>query len=110
MSADQKWRLAIEDALGVEADPENHTPAWANELVRTIREIGNQQTTMDTARESTDVRPSLSTARYTGQTRAALLDALLHEQPRPAPWYRRAWGQIMKGAGRWSTLSGLVNR
>ena len=44
-SADD-WRTAIESALGVEPDIENHTPAWAFELVRTIREIGNAAATL----------------------------------------------------------------
>jgi hypothetical protein len=37
-----EWREALEWALGLEPDPENHTPGWARELVRQIREIGNQ--------------------------------------------------------------------
>jgi len=37
------WRLAIEEALGLEGDVENHTPAWAMEVVRELRELGNQQ-------------------------------------------------------------------
>lgn len=37
-----KWREAIEWALGVEADPEEHTTEWAKELVRAVREIGNK--------------------------------------------------------------------
>jgi hypothetical protein len=36
-----EWREAIETALGVEPDAENHTPEWAGELVQSIREIGN---------------------------------------------------------------------
>lgn len=40
-SADE-WREAIENALGVESDSENHTPAWAAELVLAMREVGNQ--------------------------------------------------------------------
>lgn len=35
------WRQAIEESVGVGADPVNHTPAWALSLVRTMREIGN---------------------------------------------------------------------
>lgn len=35
------WREALEDALGLEPDAENHTPEWAFETVRAIREIGN---------------------------------------------------------------------
>lgn len=38
------WREALEDALGVSSDPENHTPKWAHEIVRILREIGNRQT------------------------------------------------------------------
>jgi hypothetical protein len=38
----EAWRLAIELALGLESDPENHTPSWAHEVVLEIREIGNR--------------------------------------------------------------------
>ncbi len=37
-----EWRDAIERAAGVQADAENHTPEWAFELVRAMREAGNQ--------------------------------------------------------------------
>jgi hypothetical protein len=37
------WRTAVEEALGVEYDYENHTPAWAREVVRNVREIGNKR-------------------------------------------------------------------
>ena len=39
---DRRWRESIEKALGVEADAENHTPEWAEEIVLKIREIGNR--------------------------------------------------------------------
>lgn len=35
------WREAIETALGLEHDAENHTPDWAHDTVIAIREIGN---------------------------------------------------------------------
>lgn len=38
------WREAVEQALGVENDPENHTPSWAFDVVRAAREIGNAPT------------------------------------------------------------------
>lgn len=41
-SAADEWREAIEWALGVEPDPEEHTTEWARELVRAVREIGNK--------------------------------------------------------------------
>lgn len=36
------WREAIETALGLEHDAENHTPDWAHDTVLAIREIGNR--------------------------------------------------------------------
>lgn len=36
------WRTVIEHALGVEPDPENHTPAWAHAVVLAARELGNR--------------------------------------------------------------------
>ncbi len=36
------WRDAIEGALGLEPDLANHTPRWASEIVRVIRELGNR--------------------------------------------------------------------
>jgi hypothetical protein len=39
----EEWRVAVEDALGLESDPENHTPEWAGEVILKIREIGNQK-------------------------------------------------------------------
>lgn len=41
--AGEQWRLALEWALGLEPDPDNHTPEWAAELVRELREIGNEE-------------------------------------------------------------------
>lgn len=41
-SGGSAWREAIERALGVEADAENHTPKWAEDLVMSHREIGNR--------------------------------------------------------------------
>jgi hypothetical protein len=38
-----EWRTALEWALGLEPDAENHTPEWAASLVREIREIGNRR-------------------------------------------------------------------
>lgn len=38
-----KWRESVEKALGLEADPENHTPDWAYDTILTIREIGNKK-------------------------------------------------------------------
>ncbi len=38
-----QWRQALEWALGLEPDPINHTPEWAREVVREIREIGNRR-------------------------------------------------------------------
>ena len=38
-----KWREFVEKALGVEANPENHTPEWAYDVILTIREIGNKK-------------------------------------------------------------------
>jgi hypothetical protein len=38
-----EWRTALEWALGLEPDAENHTPEWAANLVREIREIGNRR-------------------------------------------------------------------
>jgi len=38
-----EWREALEWALGLEADVQNHTPEWARELIREIREIGNRK-------------------------------------------------------------------
>jgi len=40
--ATRSWRRALEEALGLEDDPENHTVEWARETVRTLRELGNQ--------------------------------------------------------------------
>lgn len=37
-----EWREAIEWALGLESDLANHTPKWAAEIIRLIREIGNR--------------------------------------------------------------------
>ena len=39
----EKWRNAVEDALGLERDDENHTPEWAQEIILVIREIGNKK-------------------------------------------------------------------
>lgn len=36
------WREALERALGLQSDDKNHTPEWAERLVREIREIGNR--------------------------------------------------------------------
>jgi hypothetical protein len=41
MAEGSAWREAIENALGVESDPAEHTPSWAYERVLTAREIGN---------------------------------------------------------------------
>jgi len=38
-----KWRETVESALGIEPDPENHTPEWAYEIILNIREIGNKK-------------------------------------------------------------------
>lgn len=38
-----EWRESVEKALGLEADPENHTPEWAHNVILTIREIGNKK-------------------------------------------------------------------
>ncbi len=38
-----KWRETVESALGLEPDPENHTPEWAHEVILNIREIGNKK-------------------------------------------------------------------
>lgn len=38
-----EWRESVEKALGLEADPENHTPEWAHDIILTIREIGNKK-------------------------------------------------------------------
>jgi hypothetical protein len=38
-----KWRTAVEDALGLEHDKENHTPEWAHDIILQIREIGNRK-------------------------------------------------------------------
>jgi len=43
-SPELTWREAVEQALGVENDPENHTPSWAFDVVRAAREIGNAPT------------------------------------------------------------------
>ena len=40
--AARSWRRALEEALGLEDDPEIHTLEWARETVRTLRELGNQ--------------------------------------------------------------------
>jgi len=38
-----KWRAAIENALGLEIDEVNHTPEWAEEIILNLREIGNRK-------------------------------------------------------------------
>lgn len=38
-----KWRNAVEGALGLEPDPINHNPEWAQEIILKIREIGNKK-------------------------------------------------------------------
>jgi len=38
-----KYRIAIETALGLEPDEINHTPEWAEEIILQIREIGNKK-------------------------------------------------------------------
>lgn len=38
-----KWRTAVEDALGLEHDDENHTPEWAHDIILQVREIGNRK-------------------------------------------------------------------
>ncbi len=38
-----KWQRAVEDALGLEHDSENHTPEWAYNIILQIREIGNRK-------------------------------------------------------------------
>ncbi len=53
-----EWRDAVERASGVEADPVNHTPAWAYERVLAKREIGN-----GVRNESGDIAPSIDCAR-----------------------------------------------
>ena len=40
-SPELTWREAVEQALGVANDPENHTPSWAFDVVMAAREIGN---------------------------------------------------------------------
>lgn len=37
-----EWREALEQAFGLEADPEKHTAAWFAELVLELRELGNR--------------------------------------------------------------------
>lgn len=33
------WREAVEEALGVEPDPKEHTPQWACDVIRAIKMV-----------------------------------------------------------------------